>query len=617
MALIGWPEAPLFVNRQREFRTWHVPGLTPEIVYSVGLLDRLAREAAEAAETGGEECGGILFGTAEDGEVRVTAARPVSCEHAFGPHFRLSGNDEKVLRELVAGVGSDPDLRDLTPVGWYRSQTRSPIRLTEADVLLYDRYFPLPWQVSLVLQPRSGEPVRAGFFFRPARGPMQTASSYLEFEVASGAEVAIHREPGAAAAEEEPQFALLEQPPEAMLARPGRRMPSGRLIAMGVVAGIAAAAAAVGGFVWGRANATGADLPALALRLARADGRLYAVWNGAAAPVAAARSGSIEVRDGSASADFPLNASLLRGGSWPIANQSPDVSVRLTVEAPGMGEVTELARFLGPSPAPPTEPAPPPSPEAEALRSEVAALARELDDVRQANDEMERRAQGIAQQLAARAAAPPKLPEPTQRPPAVSPPPQSGPAPVTAAQAEQAKPQPPNPPAAGQTPPASSPAPMFPEGPPAAAVRQPPALPPPPPEPVRPAYSGPASGKTIWTGYLPAGGTISIDGRRASAGSVNAGLPPAPLRVAVFPAEFSSGGLSVFSGQARHASGNVVEPRSAQNGWLETRYLFNPNRARAVSVAEVPSQANGFKLTLRGSDKPVSVIVIEWQLAQQ
>jgi hypothetical protein len=132
---------------------------------------------------------------------------------------------------------------------------------------------------------------------------------------------------------------------------------------------------------------------------------------------------------------------------------------------------------------------------------------------------------------------------------------------------------------------------------------------------VRPVYSGPSSGKIIWTGYLPAGGTLTIEGRRASTGSLNAALPPAPLRVSVFPADLSSGGLSVYSGQARHASGNVVEPRSAQNGWLETRYLFNPERARAVTVAEAPTQSNGFKLTLRGSDKPAPVIVIEWQLA--
>jgi len=34
-------------------------------------------------------------------------------------------------------------------------------------------------------------------------------------------------------------------------------------------------------------------------------------------------------------------------------------------------------------------------------------------------------------------------------------------------------------------------------------------------------------------------------------------------------------------------------------------------------VTEAPSAANGYKLTLRVGDKPVSAVVIEWQVAAE
>jgi hypothetical protein len=138
----------------------------------------------------------------------------------------------------------------------------------------------------------------------------------------------------------------------------------------------------------------------------------------------------------------------------------------------------------------------------------------------------------------------------------------------------------------------------------------------PPPEPARPSYSGPASGRLIWTGDLAPGATLTIENRRSSAGNITGMLPAASVRVSVYPAELQSGGLSVYSAQARHTAGNVVEARSAQNGWLETRYVYNPERARGVSAIEVPTQGNGYRLTLRGGDRPVRAVVIDWQVAQ-
>jgi hypothetical protein len=132
---------------------------------------------------------------------------------------------------------------------------------------------------------------------------------------------------------------------------------------------------------------------------------------------------------------------------------------------------------------------------------------------------------------------------------------------------------------------------------------------------VRP-VAGASSGRLIWTGYLAPGATMTIEGRRASAGSLNGALPQAPLRVLIYPAEFSSGGLSAYSSQPRHVASNAVEQRSAETGWLSVRYVYSLERARALTVIETPGAANGYKLTLQSGDKPASVAVIDWQLVQ-
>jgi hypothetical protein len=181
-------------------------------------------------------------------------------------------------------------------------------------------------------------------------------------------------------------------------------------------------------------------------------------------------------------------------------------------------------------------------------------------------------------------------------------------------------------PAAAAPPPKPEPAAPVPQ-PAAAVVEQPPtfgsdrtpvrAAPPSPEPPSAPAYSGPTSGKFLWTGYLAPGKTVTIDGRRASTGSVNGSLPGVPVRVSVYPGEFSTSGLSVFSASPRHQNGSVIEGRNAQNGWLNTRYIYDPARARDAMVSAAPSDAGAFKqLQIAGGERPVSVVVVEWSLAK-
>ncbi len=157
-----------------------------EIEYSNAALDEIRMRAAEGYQRmrhGGVEVGGVLFGTHADGTVRILAMRPIECEYSHGPRFLLSDQDETGLANLLESCAGDPELAGLEPVGWYHSHTREEICLSPADVLLFDRFFPLPWQVALVLRPASLSPTRAGFFLREADGTLRTASSYCEFHL--------------------------------------------------------------------------------------------------------------------------------------------------------------------------------------------------------------------------------------------------------------------------------------------------------------------------------------------------------------------------------------------------------------------------------------------------
>jgi proteasome lid subunit RPN8/RPN11 len=133
---------------------------------------------------GGLEVGGVLFGQRSGDSVRILASRPIACEHAFGPSFVLSENDEAGLRTLLESATSDPELKGLVPAGWYHSHTRSEISLSDRDLEVHNRHFREPWQVALVVRPEKMRPARARFFLREPGGSVTPDSSHGEFLVA-------------------------------------------------------------------------------------------------------------------------------------------------------------------------------------------------------------------------------------------------------------------------------------------------------------------------------------------------------------------------------------------------------------------------------------------------
>jgi proteasome lid subunit RPN8/RPN11 len=166
------------------FGTWSAAASPLTIEYSLVVIEEIRHEVAEGFQKlsrGGIEVGGLLYGVREGQTVRIMAIRPVTCEHAAGPAFRLSEKDRAALQEQIRQDQADPRLEDLVCLGWYVSHTRTEVTLTESDQEIFSSFFAQPWQVTLVVRPSRGGNMRAGFFVWESGGSVNASQSYLEF----------------------------------------------------------------------------------------------------------------------------------------------------------------------------------------------------------------------------------------------------------------------------------------------------------------------------------------------------------------------------------------------------------------------------------------------------
>jgi len=369
---------------------WTVPECAVSIEYPPALLDdiRLAvLEAFYAFPHGGAEVGGVLFGGYDDGRVRLAAFVPVDCEHAFGPSFTLSDKDRARMGEALRAPARETALEGLRPVGWYHSHTRSGIFLSGQDLEVHERYFPLPWQVALVLRP-SSTGTRAGFFVRDATGRMRLDGSYREItlEPLSGRVLARPGavpppapapEPAAAPAPPPPAPAAPPpaaahqtlqaapqprpvEPPAFLSLAPRRRTRIWPAVAGACLLATAAAAFATRGY-WLNVASPTLGLPREApaprsedVTLTATDhgGQLLVRWNQRAPDVTQARAAALEIADGTAQTMIVLAPDQLRSGTFTYVRQTERVDVRLNLDQPDGRRASETTSFLGKPPAP-------------------------------------------------------------------------------------------------------------------------------------------------------------------------------------------------------------------------------------------------------------------------
>lgn len=139
------------------------------------VVDRLGFEVMRGfglVPRRGAEVGGILLGTAEQGErlvVRIDDFVPVPSEHLRGPSYILSEKDLALLDEELAKVAPAPDRR-IQAVGYYRSHTRDQFRLGAEDFAILDSRFCTPTAVCLLVRPFATRVSEAAVLWRSENG---------------------------------------------------------------------------------------------------------------------------------------------------------------------------------------------------------------------------------------------------------------------------------------------------------------------------------------------------------------------------------------------------------------------------------------------------------------
>ena len=377
------------MSNDTRFGSWSPPGSPLGVEYSLVVIEEIRHAVSEGVKRlsrGGIEVGGILYGSREGRTIRVQAMRDIECEHARGPQFLLSDRDRTALGEQLAADLEDPRLEEMIAVGWFLSHTRSEISLSEADLDIYNTFFPAPWQVTLVVRPGRSSNMRAGFFVREPDGSINLENPYPEFgfpDRLAGVLDAPPRDRGAAAARRGgPRFegaaaAAAAAPAESLPAPapsvgtamipvrdpswgvpqfaqpPKPKSSNGLLWVLGIIALLMVGVAGVLGYRY--FNPAPAVEP-LQLSVLEHEGQLQIAWNHMAHSIAAAPKGKVEIVDGTSSRTVPLTPTDLARGSLTYVRNGGDVRVRLTVDQPDGSAVAEESRFLGAPPAPKQDP---------------------------------------------------------------------------------------------------------------------------------------------------------------------------------------------------------------------------------------------------------------------
>jgi proteasome lid subunit RPN8/RPN11 len=416
------------------FGTWTVAASPLTIEYSLVVIEEIRHEVAEGFQKlsrGGIEVGGLLYGVHEGQTVRIMAIRPMACEHAGGPTFRLSERDRAALHEQLRQDQADSRLEDLVLVGWYVSHTRTEVTLTESDQEIFSSFFAQTWQVTLVVRPSRGGNMRAGFFLREADGTINATQSYLEFSFPDRLAGVFEHHRGMAAEQQPPperRFPLRTatppiapatdaRPPQAPVAtsspassnltslfgEPAPAAPpvdsapagwseakSGKKWIWLVAALIVVAGLAISGW---RYLAPGSTNEAIGLSVLERDGQLDIEWNRQAAPVAKAVYGMLEIADGQQTRTIPLQPADLALGKFSYKRENGDIQVRMIVDQPDGEKVQEASRFLGP---PPTKAQ---DDELKTLQQRKDELEAEVGRLKQTNSDQAQRIQQLERTL--------------------------------------------------------------------------------------------------------------------------------------------------------------------------------------------------------------------------
>ena len=609
--------------------SWWCEPISSEFQFSPEVLEAMRAESVDGLmrlARGGIENGGILYGLRTAGSIRVLAARPLPCEHRFGPSFLLSDKDEPELQEMLDPAKQAEELRGLEPLGWYVSHCRRGPALADSDVRVSNQHFNKPGAVTVVLLPEKLGQAHARVFVRGSNGvldpevcarDMVMPGPIHKIQTQSMPEAKPDKPPtvpGAPPPKTEPAavpekgLSVIRQPldlnyePWRPTAAPGEHESAeGREVALNrlqsflkhqenhrrvslwnlaaTIILILLLCGGIGGYVWIRIQNAARAGPPVVLRVAETGSgtQLRIDWDPTLTAVKTATGGELEIREGSGPAVFArLDADALRAGSAVYNHRSDNVEIRLHLSYANASPTESVVYFINPSVATAQKPAQQPLPQD---TKPVTQPPRPIVPTRTFQPPRSATPQ-IATSESAPVLGTAPLPSGVELMPKQQAP--NLPFPTTAA-----APPPPPPPA-----PVASPAP-------AKTV-----------EPVRPRH-----GRVIWTGDLARNALLTLSPAGASMGWANGKLPGFPITVSAHAAQLVEGGIQVYSGDEKNAS--HAEPPSAENGWNTVVFKYDPKNAPDIHIVVGPNASNSWnQLVIQNGKKPVSVIVIDWRAAE-
>jgi hypothetical protein len=330
-----------------EYGSWKADGHPLLVEYSRSVLDSIGLAVTAAFQRGsgvGAETGGVLFGRHGAEFVRIQAWRPLPLEQADASRLALGPMDELNLQRLLQSASSDPKLRGLVPVGWTQSTLRRSIALVDASLEIYNRFFPEPWQVVLMIRPSFQRPTMAGFFFRETDGTLRSEVCYREFLLLPPKNASTAVTPEQIVVTEPVQrfqeVPLPDTAPPVLLSAGNTR---GRLrwvllailVLLIVAGGIAALTRAL------------PRTPVSALKITEISNQLRIEWDMSSEALRETKSATLTISDDGRQTEKTLLPDELRGGAFTYQRRGVDVSVRMMFLQPGKPGVLQATRFLG------------------------------------------------------------------------------------------------------------------------------------------------------------------------------------------------------------------------------------------------------------------------------
>jgi hypothetical protein len=559
---------------------------------------------------GAPETGGILFGDWTETFIRIVAARPLECEHKFGPSFLLSNKDEASLRQALAVAREDAELRTLKPIGLYMSNSQN-FSVAVADIRIFDRYFPKARPMALMLRPSKLGQTHACFFVRE-RGSItyfpatEVSSSTPELPHLAGP-IAPNPQPAEARASATPlpnevvspwigeslrrRFtSALDRFRSSMPARENwRNVRRAGLVAAIVLLGLCAVATRS---LWVRSKfvpSTG-----IPMRITNAGSQLRIDWDANVEPVLSATSGVLEIRDGeSEPLHVPFTMDVLRAGSVIYAPRSGAIQVRMKLMSHKGPPHESVIYYINPAPTPPAAPVGIFS--ATTSKSEPPVAAEPTVQVTPALDKDPGLARIERQRPANENGGKKKVAQSVngRREPRVFrlPPVQTSAATNFRIRADLLD---------APDIRSSQPVPMARLLPVGATLSH------------SSIQARPGWGRLIWTGELQKNEFISFSANGSSRGVLNGRLPGFPIKVNVQPGEVVDGGIAILTNDAKRAGLN--EPSHARNGWDLVIYKWVQKPIPELRVVELPGPSNNWgRIVLQNTDRNLSVVVVDWQ----